>query len=91
MLMDIIKERHSIRKYTDKQILTVHTWQAVLCQRNSQKVNQENQEELKLQNRWRTDGFSNMLEKNGIGGSACVCNSGQLRSTTDTQYQCDSL
>ena len=35
MLMDIIKERHSIRKYTDKQILTVHTWQAVLCQRNS--------------------------------------------------------
>ena len=48
MLMDIIKERHSIRKYTDKQILTAHTWQAVLCQRNSQKVNQENQEELKL-------------------------------------------
>lgn len=48
MLMDIIKERHSIRKYTDKQILTVHTWQAVLYQRNSQKVNQENQEELKL-------------------------------------------
>ena len=48
MLMDIIKARHSIRKYTDKQILTVHTWQAVLCQRNSQKVNQENQEELKL-------------------------------------------
>ena len=47
MLMDIIKERHSIRKYTDGQIrrddlekileaLTVHTWQAVLYQRNSQ-------------------------------------------------------
>ena len=48
MLMDIIKERHSIRKYTDKQILTVHTWQAVLCKMNSQKLNQENQEELKL-------------------------------------------
>ena len=47
MLMDIIKERHSIRKYTDKHILTVHIWQAVLYQRNSQKVNQENQEELK--------------------------------------------
>ena len=36
MLMDIIKERHSIRKYTDKQILTVHTWQEALYQRNSQ-------------------------------------------------------
>ena len=29
-------------------------------------ITEENQEELKLWNRWRTDGFSNMSEKNGI-------------------------
>lgn len=37
MLMDIIKERHSIRKYTDKQILTVHTWQAVCVKGTAKK------------------------------------------------------
>lgn len=61
MLMDIIKARHSIRKYTDEQISSV-------CG----KIIIKHQDEKGI-----IYGLTDMFKEDAAGGGACFCNSRQ--------------